>query len=302
MSSIWEFISGLFEIPKTFIKSLGEPLTELINLCCTPLSFDWTQSLMTAMQGVAIGIVVIIVIVRGIVTGILLEGGSEDESIGHYIFTSFVPVALIAACPVIVAAITQATSGMLSSFINASDVGDALATSWIDQVSALFDSYRVDDNSATSGIFATWKMLDGGLVIGFILVIISLYYLVCISMQCLKRWIQLEVLSVIMPLVAIMTALEDSGDYIALLKSMFMTGVITILQLAGLVSIGGLMKLGADSLGMIFLMVAGLGAIKQIPAWIEKYTNIASVAGHGNNASKMLVPVRMASQVARVAK
>lgn len=281
----WKLFLGALALPGGALDTLGEVLSQMIGVCCMPFTFDWASSLMTTFQGVAIGIVVLIVILRGILTGILLEGGSEDESVGHYLFTSIVPVAIIAAAPTLTSIVSDMVAGLISTITG--HVGSGIVDSFLQGYEPLI--------TASEGV--------GGLM-ALILLIVNIYYIIVICMQCLRRWVQLTVLSVIMPLVAVMTAMDDSSDLITLIKSMFFNGVITVLQLAALCSVGALSSWaganGLQGVSAVFVMVAAFGAIKHIPDWIEKYTYAASAAGRSGNASRMIVPMgRFAGGIGR---
>lgn len=273
----WSIFESALKWPDELRDQLAEGINSIIRICCMPFSFDWSAPLMTTFQGVAIGIVALIVILRGIFTGILLEGGSEDESVGHYLFTSLVPVAIIAATPAITSALAGATTSLVCAFTN-QNLGLPTINGYMDLI-------------ARDGVGL------GDLLLEVVFLLVMGYYIICICMQCLRRWIQLEVLSVIMPLVAVMTALEDSSDFLTLMKSMLFSGVVTVLQLAGFCSVGALSSWAASMPGIpgscsLFVVVAAFGAIKQIPSWVEKYTYVGSAAGHGNGASHFIYAAR----------
>ena len=283
MDVIWDLIEGFCDIPETIRDAIQDALETILAVTCTPFTFDWVSTLMTTFQGLAIGIVTVIVLLRGVLTGILLEGGSEDESIGHYLFTSLVPVAVIAACPTIVAAAVSFTTGLVGTFMGTGSSSAAAAIS--DSMMQIMGGEGASTGEAATGG-------SGSAIINVILLIVTIVYAITIAMQCARRWIQLEVLSVITPLTAVTTAIEDSADFTTVLKSMLFLGVTTLLQVALLSSMGGLLvfarnSMGLNEVGTAFLLCAAFGAIKQVPDWIEKYTYAAGVAPRGGGAGKV---------------
>lgn len=289
-------IDPLFgSIKEKFIDLLTPWIDAALCMITTPFTFDWITSLTTVFQGVAIAVVLIIVTAKGITSGILLHGGSEDESVGHYLYQSFLPIALIAATPFLTSAIIQATTSFVRIVNHSSS--EQLASSIIDRL----------NNS----------LGDVSVLITGIIFIVTLYYICTISFQCIKRWIQLMILSVLTPLVCIFTATEDSSDYVTILKSMASVGVITALQVLLLASAPAMPELGASiaqashiaaleavlaPAGSAFLTIGLLAAIKQVPNWIEKYTYASTVAGRGGIGHHVSSTVRAASSVVRAVR
>ena len=293
LSQIGEFIKDpfgfIFDAAYNYCKDTGiEIIDTLAKLVVTPMSFDWVAGLTTAFQFIAVAVVLIIVMVKGVTSGILLNGGSEDESVGHYLFKSFVPIALIAATPVITSTIITITTGLVARVFTSCSTTD-------------FATKVVDNAFGTGGVSG----------FGIIFFFIYLYYIVTICFQCIKRWIQLEALSVLVPITCIFTATEDSSDYVTILKSMALTGVTTSLQILFLFSVPAIpavgMALGSGTGSqMIYgwlLTAAAFAAIKQVPQWIEKYTYGSSVSGRGNGVSNAIIlGTRGGSAVARIAR
>lgn len=282
-----------------WFDTAGGWVDSLFELVAHPFEFDWLSTLMTEFQGIALAVVFIIVIVRGITTGILLNGGSQEESVGHYLFTAFVPIALIAATPAIVGAISQAATALASAAVDSQTVG--ICTT-------------IMEGCTTSGKMPSD---NGGFLLGdpFVSAGVSiavLYYGITITIQCLKRWCLLEVLSLISPLVCIATATEDNASYVTLLKSMFAIGLTTMIQVtlfysAALGPVFGAalatsvsadpFTLGAQNLAALygaFFSIAILSATKNVPAWIERYTETASMPGRGGVARALGGGIRTA--------
>lgn len=283
------------EFCKNQAADFGKWIDSVFALVSQPFEFDWLSTLMTEFQGIAIIVVFVIVAVRGVTTGILLTGGSQDESVGHYLFTSFVPIALIAATPAIVGAVCQATTALVAS------VSSVSAGHGADVCQTILASVVADD--AGFGISP---------ILCFIICIAVIYYAFSITLQCVKRWALLEVLSLIAPLVCITTATEDNGSYVTLLKSMFATGLITMVQLLLFYSATCALGVGSDlaasaaphlagggayDLADIYgpmLVVALLSASKNCPQWIERYTDTASMPGRGGIARTLGSGIRTA--------
>lgn len=255
------FVDALFTDENN--AAIGELVNQVIAFITQPVTFAWGRAFTLYFQGVALTIAVFAIAVNGIRSGILINGGTEDESAGHYIFRSLWPVAVIAGSPAIFSFVTAGVGVLIDDL--------APSATGID-FGALISSLMAMQSNVVTQIVCIF----GGLAV--------VYYTVTIVLHCIKRQYQLAVLSVIGPLVAAMTVSENnSGDMVTLLKEMLGIGVTTALQLALLMTAIALPGSGAlDGIPLPiqpFAIVAAFGAIKQMPRWIERYSLAPAVSG-----------------------
>lgn len=271
-------------------------------LVTTPFEFDWVATFLTFFQSVAIAVIFVIVMVRGITSGVFGEAFGQQVRPELYLARSFVPIFLVAATPAIVGVVTTVTTGIAQAV--ASTGNEGFATALVNQLLGQNAAGEVTLMSINPAIAA-------------VSLVIALYYVTCICAQCLSRWVQLTAYSIITPLTCIFTALEDSSDYVTILKSMSFAGIITVIQLlllqsAAYMPVAGARIVSAASLplgmpeatmatmGSVMLTVAVLGATKQVPNWIEKFTASAGVAGRGSFGRVTTSAVRTVTSIARV--
>ena len=257
------FVDAIFTDENNAV--VGQLVSSVLSYMTQPIVYGWGRAFTLYLQGAALLVALAAVVVNGIKTGILINGGTEDESAGHYIFRSIWPIAVIAACPTIMGWVT-----MLVNFV----VNDLmLASTGIDYGAVLASLIRMQNNSITQIIS----------IIGLVLVI---YYTVTVVSQCLWRQAQLAVLSIIGPAVAAATVSENNaGDFVTLVKEMVGTGVITALQIAMLLSAIAFPATSAwgdvPVLLQPILLVILFGAIKRVPKWVERYTLAHQASGAG---------------------
>lgn len=300
---MWSLLSSFFEGMKENLVDVVTPWVDvLFALVATPFEFDWVSTFLTFFQAVAVVIIFVIVMVRGVTSGIFGEASGQGEGPLLYLMRSFVPIFLVAATPSIVGAVTSVTTGMVRSFAASSSGG--FATSLVDSIFSIM--------AGSNPLVATPALVTS------VVLVVMLYYLITVCAQCLSRWVMLAVYSIITPLTCIFTAVEDSSDYVTILKSMAYTGVVTVIQLLLLQSatampgagssimsgVGAVLSVDSDTLalmGSVMLTIAVLGSAKQVPNWIEKFTAAPSVAGRGNVGRMVPMAVRTATSVVRSA-
>lgn len=301
---MWILLTPFFDgIKENVVDAVAPWVDVFFMLVTTPFEFDWVSTFMTFYQAVAIAIIFIIVMARGIAGGIFGEATGQGEGPLAYLARSFVPILLVAATPAIVGVVTTVTTGIARAV--ASTGNEGFATALLTQLYAIL-----------AGTSPMAPSVPG--IVTAIVLLATLYYVIVICSQCLSRWVQLTVYSIITPLTCIFTAAEDSGDYVSILKSMSYTGVVTVIQLLLLQSAAYMPAAGAAILadaelglaasaaalsvaqmGSVMLTIAVLGATKQVPSWIEKFTCVPSVAGRGNVGRATSSAVRTATSVAR---
>ena len=260
-------------------KGMAEVMGAFIGWVTKPLSFAWGQAMSVYFQGIALVIAIVVIVVNGVARGYLRNGGTQDMSSGAYIFRSLWPVALIAACPALMGAMTQIISTVIS------DATGGLATA--DTFSAMVQIF------VTMVADATGTGVVGPIVIAVCALVIT-YYIITVLFQCVKRQLQLAVYSVIAPLIAATTVADSSaGDFITLLKEMFGIAVITDMQpaarMAAISAPATIQSMVANDPGSAFIVplvsVALFAAVKQVPSWIERYT-LAPAVGNGGSLGR----------------
>lgn len=274
------FIDAIFTDENNAI--IGSAVSSVLAFITQPITFGWGRAFTLYLQGAALIVALAAIVVNGIKTGILINGGAEDESAGHYIFRSIWPIAVIAGCPTILGWVTTIAHLIISDL--------TVAATGIDYGNVLKVLVLMQTNDIT-------KIIS---VIGLIVVI---YYTVTVMFQCVKRQLQLTVLSVIGSAVAVMTVSENNaGDFMTLMKEMVGTAIITALQLATLMSAIALPATSVWSVipGMAqpFVIVAIFAAIKQIPKWVERYTLAPQVSGQGGAGRSVMMAAGFAGRSA----
>lgn len=299
---MWDLLNPFFEGVKENVVDVVTPWIDVFfALVTTPFEFDWVSTFLTFFQSVAIAIIFIIVMARGIASGIFGEAVGQGERPELYLARSFVPIFLVAATPAIVGVVTTMTTGIAQAVASTGNVG--FATALVNQLAG---------QNAAGDV----TLMSINPFVSAVALVVTLYYVTVICAQCLSRWVQLTVYSIITPLTCIFTAAEDSSDYVTILKSMAYTGVVTVIQLLLLQSAAYMPVAGASivanaslalpipastmcTMGSVMLTIAVLGATKQVPGWIEKFTAAPSVAGRGNVGRMTTTAVRTVTSVAR---
>ena len=259
-------------------NSMAEVMGVFISWVTRPLEFAWGQALMSYFQGISLAIAIVVIFINGLVKGYLRNGGTQDMSSGAYIFRSLWPIALIAACPALMSALTSIITAVIS------DATTGLATT---------ESFR-DLVTVFVSLMATSGISPVGTIVIAVCALIITYYIITVLFQCVKRQLQLAIYSVIAPLIAALTVADSSaGDFITLLKEMFGVAVITVIQLAALMAAistpatisAMLLEDPASVLIVPFVSTAVFAAVKQIPNWIERYT-LAPTVGNSTAMSR----------------
>lgn len=276
--------------------ALSYPAEIVLKFATTPIQFGFGAVFTTYFQGVALVIAAIIIIVNGITKGYLLNGGTQDMSTGAYIWRSIWPIALIAACPTIVGALNGLIANVISDLVPAASTGEVFgnAISGLWKAGGKVVNWSAVDISnpaltdAAAAVDGTNKLIGG--LIGLLLQLVLIYYWITITFQIVKRMVQLSYLSIISPLIAAGTAADSTtGDFMTLIKEMAGIGVIIVLQASSFFAI--LAWLGAGEMefnpASILLLMALLAAVKQLPAWVQRYTLAAPVSRGDSVASSM---------------
>lgn len=262
---------------------MDEAFNELFNqffiLVTQPMTFPWAENAQLYFQAIALGIVVLVLIVKAITGGIIGNGSSGGgEGFFGFVFRNLWPVAVVAFIPLIISTVTD---------LSARIIFDLAAHSELNYFSSFLDGPMM-------GYFFSWS--EGspvGRIIFFILVIVSLFYTISVILQCVKRQFQLCFLSIVAPLIAAVTISENNaGDFVTIMKEIIGIGVITALQILALESCYSIAISSVaitDTFGIMapFVIMAAFSAIKRLPQWIERYTLAPSVSGGSSALGRM---------------
>lgn len=268
---IMSFFPGISDMVQTDTQ-VPEFIMLVFRLAASPVTFPWVGQVQLFFQGLALAICLIVVIVKGLTSNIMLPGTSGERSLIAYVWRSFWPVAVIVATPALLALILDVVYQIVSSLTT-----------------------DIDANMIELFVNASaWSVLAGpiGAAVSAILFLVSLFYITTVLLQCIKRQVQLVVLSCIAPLVATVTISEsNAGDFVVIIKEMLGIGVITALQILLLLSAITVPcnTTFTTDFGLLspLVVIAVFSAIKQMPKWIERYTLAPSVAGGGGRMASM---------------
>jgi hypothetical protein len=241
----------------------------LVGLCIsnplTPngyMSFPWIPNVTFYLQGIALAVVVVIRVATAAKDGILKNGGDPATGLtfGQWLFQSLWSVSLVCAMPAIMHTFAAFSFSL---------AGDILSATTPSNVFTGFSAAMVDvAKTALAGAGA-------GVILAVIAGIVVIYYITTVLLQCLKRQVQMVLLSVIAPLVAISGGTGNSADIGTLLKETVGLGVISGLQLLFLVSTVAIAPQiqAFTGPGVIYplVVIAMFGAIKKLPGWVEQY-------------------------------
>lgn len=274
IASLVDALVGLFE-------SIFEPVFALI---CSPISFDFAADLTLGFQGAALGIVFLIILGRGITKGIIGSATDDDMDVVRYVWRSLVPIGAIILAPSVAAIITSIAAEAMG-YVAGQGALDAFAHN----LAALTLNISLGPKTAIEDPAALVPSLSG-LLIALIAGLAILWNVCALTLEIVKRWIQLAMMSIIIPLTAITSAIEDSSDVLTALKTMVGIVITIILQIVLFVTSAGVAA-AAESLGLVttlFLFIALLSAARSLPNWIDKFTYASGISGGGSGRVLLL--------------
>lgn len=273
------FASWVTEGIANALEYVFEPAFDLIS---NPISFDFAADLTLGFQGAALAIVFAIVLGRGITKGIVGSATDDDMDVVHYIWRSIVPIGAVIIAPTVAAAVTSAAAKLMGYV-----VGEAAMENFCSNLAALIFSMASSKVDSLIAPGTTSPML----LIGLLAALAIAWNLCALTLEILKRWIQLAMMSVIIPFTAVTTAIEDSSDIITALKTMAGIVVTIVLQVFLLVSAAGIAgnQESAGAMATLFLFLAVMAAARALPGWIDKFTYASAIGGSGGGASRALI-------------
>ncbi|MBQ9043718.1 MAG: hypothetical protein IJ111_13000 [Eggerthellaceae bacterium] len=204
-----EFFTWLLLQPLlSFLRDFLGPLVET--------SFQWGTDFMTIpyvnnviywLQGLSVLGVVAVRVAEGWRTGILRKGADFDYSPGEYVFKSMWALLVVAIMPTACRLVIMFGKSMFDYVVGATG-GVAGAMSWFD-LSGLDPSLM----SGSSALNLLWVLVA--------MLAVTILAIAC-GYQFVRRQVEMIVVSVIAPLIAVYSATEDdSGQVGDLLKQLF---------------------------------------------------------------------------------
>jgi len=282
------------QIAESFVSWITAGIAELFEvafepifrLMSSPISFDFAGDVTLAFQGVALSIAFIVIMGRGITKGIVGSATDDDMDIVRYVWRSILPIGAIIVAPTAASLITSAAADVMGYV-----AGAGTLESFAHNLSVLVFNLVGNNNTVSEGN-AVAKVLGAfpALLFALISALAIFWNVFALTLEVMKRWVQLAMLSVIVPFAAVTTTIEDAGDAIACIKTMVGIVVTILLQILLLVSASGVVA-AQESIGLVetvFLFVAILVSARSLPAWIDKFT-YASPIGGGHTGSRAIV-------------
>ena len=205
-----DYVSAfVIQISCSLINDVLSPLTQVL--------FDWSTDYLTipyintviiALQGLAIVAVIAVRIGVGISNGILLRGGNREQSLGEYLFKSVVAIIIVALMPMLCRTMIQFGSVLYGDIVGG---GGTLADTL--KFFVMGDNFNIEMVADLHGGPVMW------LIVGVLTIMI-----LCIACgyQFIRRQVEMLTVSIIGPLVSIYAATENDSDQVwTLLKNLF---------------------------------------------------------------------------------
>ncbi len=211
---------GPFMFVAQFLLELIQSVVDevMIPLCGTMfswstdyLSIPYVNTVIIGLQAISVTAVIALRVAKGITSGILLNGGNREASIGEYVYTSILAVIIVAIMPLLCNLVIHFGNLIFNDVVKGGTVENSL--SWMSLEDFNFD----EDVSAGGGDALVHTML--WLSIGTILM---LALIVAAGYQFVRRQVEMLVISLIGPLVAVYAATEnDNNQVYELLRKLF---------------------------------------------------------------------------------
>lgn len=289
-SSIAEgFTSWIISSIAAAFESLLSPV---FNIIMDPIQFDFTNELMLGFQGAALVVVFCIIVARGITKGIIGAATDDDMDLVKYIWRSLVPIGAIIVAPTLTATVTSVSANLVSIV-----AGNNLSETFCMNLAAM----AIQQSSGTMSVTAaTAGILNAPMLLASAIAYTAIFWnLFTLAIEILKRWIQLAMVSIIMPLTAITSAIDDPSDLISAIKTSVGIGITIVLQVLMLVA-SSTVAASYTSYGIVegsFLILALLAAAKSLPSWIDKFTYASSVStSNGGGVRAAALATRLVSR------
>lgn len=200
----------VIEIVNSALNDVLIPLCgQLFSWTTDYLSIPYVNTVILGLQGISIVAVIALRVAKGITSGILLNGGNREASLGEYLFTSLYAVVLVAIMPFLCNLVIHFGNLIFNDVVKGGTIENTL--SWM----SLGDDFDAD---AISG--------DEPLVHATLWTVVGLLVMMVLTVGCgyqfLRRQVEMVVVAMIGPLVAIYSATEDSNSQVYdLLRKLF---------------------------------------------------------------------------------
>ena len=204
-----EFFTWLLLQPLlSFLRDFLGPLVETSFAWGTDfMEIPYVNQVIYWLQGLSILGVVVVRVAEGWRSGILREGGDWDYSPGEYVFKSMWALLVVAVMPTACRLVIMFGKSMFDYIVGATG-GVAGAMSWFD-LSGLDPSLM----SGSSALNLLWVLVA--------MLVVTVLAIAC-GYQFVRRQVEMIVVSVIAPLIAVYSATEDDSNQVGdLLKQLF---------------------------------------------------------------------------------
>lgn len=259
-------------------NALNSFFAPIFTLITNPLSFDFAANLTLGFQGAALIMVFFLVVARGITRGIVGSATDDDMDLVHYLYRSLVPMGAVILAPTIASMAAAATSHLVSVVS-----GGAALSSCCSSLATMLVKLA---GAGSAGGFAIGVNATG-ILFSLVMSVVVITKIFSLAIEILKRWVELAMISIAIPLTAVTVAVGDDKDLITAVKTLVGTGVVIVLQILLLASGAAVAAAGAaanEVMGPIFVVIALFSAAKNLPQWIDKFTYAGSVSGTGSAA------------------
>ena len=214
---------GVFviELISSCLKDFLIPLTSVLFTWSTDyLSIPYVNSVIVGLQAIAIVAVVAIRVANGINSGVLLRGGNHESSLGEYIYQTIAALVVVAMMPLLCNLVMKFGNAIFTDVVSGTGtVADAM--SWM-TLGDEWDTENIGKSDDKVVIAALWSLVG--------LVVMVVFTIGC-GYQFVRRQVEMLVVSIIGPIVAVYYATEDDKSQVYdLLRKLFALCCIMWLQ------------------------------------------------------------------------
>ena len=211
----------MVELISSCLNDFLIPLTSVLFTWSTDyLSIPYVNSVIVGLQAIAIVAVVAIRVANGINSGVLLRGGNHESSLGEYIYQTIAALVVVAMMPLLCNLVMKFGNAIFTDVVSGTGtVADAM--SWM-TLGDEWDTENIGKSDDKVVIAALWSLVG--------LVVMVVFTIGC-GYQFVRRQVEMLVVSIIGPIVAVYYATEDDKSQVYdLLRKLFALCCIMWLQ------------------------------------------------------------------------
>ena len=202
----------MVELISSCLNDFLIPLTSVLFTWSTDyLSIPYVNTVILGLQAIAIVAVVAIRVANGINSGILLSGGNHETSLGEYIYQTIAALVVVALMPLLCNLVMKLGNAIFNDVVTgAGTIGETM--SWM-TLGDNWDTSKIGSFEDEVVTAALWALV--GLLVMVVLTIACGY-------QFVRRQVEMLVVSLIGPIVAVYYATEDDKSQVYdLLRKLF---------------------------------------------------------------------------------